>query len=56
MHIQRSATSIRLYCANKRQGLPCASKSGTLDGYDQQLAATEGSTDKGYTATLTVPV
>ncbi|UUU22753.1 intradiol ring-cleavage dioxygenase [Streptomyces sp. DSM 40750] len=26
------------------------------DGYDQQLAATEGSTDKGYTATLTVPV
>lgn len=26
------------------------------DGYDQQLATTEGSTDKGYTATLTVPV
>ncbi|WP_217177892.1 intradiol ring-cleavage dioxygenase [Streptomyces sp. AC495_CC817] len=26
------------------------------DGYDQQLAAMEGSTDKGYTATLTVPV
>ncbi|MEI5522621.1 intradiol ring-cleavage dioxygenase [Streptomyces brasiliscabiei] len=26
------------------------------DGYDQQLATLEGSTDKGYTATLTVPV
>ncbi|WP_327696138.1 intradiol ring-cleavage dioxygenase [Streptomyces sp. NBC_00459] len=26
------------------------------DGYDQQLAAMEGSVDKGYTATLTVPV
>ncbi|WP_149826243.1 intradiol ring-cleavage dioxygenase [Streptomyces tailanensis] len=26
------------------------------DGYDQQLATIEGSTDKGYTATLTVPV
>lgn len=26
------------------------------DGYDQQLAAIEGDTDKGYTATLTVPV
>ncbi|MDX3454037.1 intradiol ring-cleavage dioxygenase [Streptomyces sp. ME02-8801-2C] len=26
------------------------------DGYDHQLAATEGSADKGYTATLTVPV
>ncbi|MFF7394115.1 intradiol ring-cleavage dioxygenase [Streptomyces scabiei] len=26
------------------------------DGYDQQLATMEGSTDKGYTATLTVPV
>ncbi|HSX96347.1 MAG TPA: intradiol ring-cleavage dioxygenase [Streptomyces sp.] len=26
------------------------------DGYDQQLATTEGSTDKGYTATLTVSV
>ncbi|MDT0574393.1 intradiol ring-cleavage dioxygenase [Streptomyces sp. DSM 3412] len=26
------------------------------DGYDQQLATVEGSTDKGYTATLTVPV
>ncbi|MFF6781534.1 intradiol ring-cleavage dioxygenase [Streptomyces sp. NPDC012510] len=26
------------------------------DGYDQQLATTEGDTDKGYTATLTVPV
>ncbi|NEC84645.1 intradiol ring-cleavage dioxygenase [Streptomyces sp. SID12501] len=26
------------------------------DGYDQQLATVEGSVDKGYTATLTVPV
>ncbi|MER6130452.1 intradiol ring-cleavage dioxygenase [Streptomyces sp. NPDC001815] len=26
------------------------------DGYDQQLATTEGSVEKGYTATLTVPV
>ncbi|WP_210585337.1 intradiol ring-cleavage dioxygenase [Streptomyces sp. GESEQ-35] len=26
------------------------------DGYDQQLAAVEGSVEKGYTATLTVPV
>ncbi|MGY1499376.1 intradiol ring-cleavage dioxygenase [Streptomyces sp. QTS52] len=26
------------------------------DGYDQQLAAMEGSVDKGYTATLTIPV
>ncbi|MCL8011027.1 intradiol ring-cleavage dioxygenase [Streptomyces sp. AS02] len=26
------------------------------DGYDQQLAALEGSVEKGYTATLTVPV
>ncbi|KUO21234.1 intradiol ring-cleavage dioxygenase [Streptomyces dysideae] len=26
------------------------------DGYDQQLAAMEGSVDNGYTATLTVPV
>ncbi|WP_200303328.1 intradiol ring-cleavage dioxygenase [Streptomyces adelaidensis] len=26
------------------------------DGYDQQLATLEGDTDKGYTATLTVPV
>ena len=26
------------------------------EGYDQQLAALKGSTDKGYTATLTVPV
>ncbi|WP_371661187.1 intradiol ring-cleavage dioxygenase [Streptomyces sp. NBC_00280] len=26
------------------------------DGYDQQLAAMEGGVDKGYTATLTVPV
>jgi protocatechuate 3,4-dioxygenase beta subunit len=26
------------------------------DGYDHQLAAMEGSVDKGYTATLTVPV
>jgi protocatechuate 3,4-dioxygenase beta subunit len=26
------------------------------DGYDQQLAAMEGSVEKGYTATLTVPV
>ncbi|MFI1355096.1 intradiol ring-cleavage dioxygenase [Streptomyces sp. NPDC020898] len=26
------------------------------DGYDQQMAAMEGSVDKGYTATLTVPV
>ncbi|UIX32551.1 intradiol ring-cleavage dioxygenase [Streptomyces sp. GQFP] len=26
------------------------------DGYDQQLATMEGSVDKGYTATLTVPV
>ncbi|MFJ8111202.1 intradiol ring-cleavage dioxygenase [Streptomyces sp. NPDC096132] len=26
------------------------------DGYDQQLATLEGSVDKGYTATLTVPV
>ncbi|WP_189321774.1 intradiol ring-cleavage dioxygenase [Streptomyces flaveus] len=26
------------------------------DGYEQQMAAVEGSVDKGYTATLTVPV
>ena len=26
------------------------------DGYDQQMAAVEGSVEKGYTATLTVPV
>jgi hypothetical protein len=26
------------------------------DGYDQQMATVEGSVDKGYTATLTVPV
>ncbi len=37
MHIQRSHGSIRLYCANKRQGLPCASKSGTLLRYDAQI-------------------
>jgi len=47
LHIQRSAASVRLYCANKRQGLPCASKSGLLDRYDAQLGA--------HLATFTLP-
>ncbi len=47
LQIQRSKSSIRLYCANKRQGLPCASKSGTLEQYDDQLAA--------HLTTFTIP-
>jgi site-specific DNA recombinase len=39
MQIQRSQGKARLYCAKKRQGLPCVAKSGPLDAYERQLAA-----------------
>jgi len=47
MQVQRRASSIRLYCAKRRQGLACASKSGMLAGYEEQLAA--------HLATFTIP-
>lgn len=47
MQLQRLSSSTRVYCANKRQGLPCVAKSGALGDYEAQLAA--------HLATFTIP-
>ncbi len=39
MQVQRRGASVRLYCANRRQGLACASRSGMLADYEGQLAS-----------------